>query len=307
MSEPIEPLPVALPEDNFSELLERINTPPLPSPERAPKARVEERTVRQGLPTEYRMRHDAHYVEELATHPRSAASGYAAAVPAAVPASAALRDICQEFEGLASCFNLIDHGNRPLRERLGLALAKIGVQRSVRYAQNLRILLEDQHPLYRELRLDDLVRDAIAEFKDELRLTESTLVLDLPGSPLPVRGDAGLLRTALRACAGTAISLIETNGQAGDLHVSAFAAGDALHCEFRQHAYAIDPQQLLKLFDLGSSERSCRASAVALNAARRVAQLHSGHVEARRTSAGGCAFVFSLPTTTGSNPTITMN
>src|SRR3989442_11844942 len=205
MSETAEPGPITLPEDNFSELLESIKT----TPERAPKARVEGRvegrTVRQGLPTEYRMRHDAHYVEELTTHPRSAAADYAAVDNAPVPTSAALRDICQEFEGLASCFNLIDQSARPLRERLGLALAKIGVQRSVRYAQQLRILLEDQHPLHRELRVEELLRDTFSDLREELRLTESTLVLDLPGSPMAVRGDAMLLGAAPRACAGTAV------------------------------------------------------------------------------------------------------
>jgi hypothetical protein len=60
-------------------------------------------------------------VEELATHQRSAPAEHASAAAVTVPTSAALRDICHEFEGLASCFNLLDQGARPLRERLGLA------------------------------------------------------------------------------------------------------------------------------------------------------------------------------------------
>src|SRR5947208_16651733 len=128
--------------------------------------------MRQGLPTEYRMRHDAHYVEELTTHPRSAATDSAAVENAPVPTSAALRDLCQEFEGLASCFNLIDQGPRPLRERLGLSLAKVGVQRSMRYAQNLRVLLEDLRPVYRDVRVDDLIRHGFGAFKEALRLNE---------------------------------------------------------------------------------------------------------------------------------------
>jgi signal transduction histidine kinase len=292
MSETAEPNPVTLPEDNFSELLESIKSPSKP------------RALRQGLPSEYQMRHDAHYVEELAaqsTHARTALDHPSASF-VTVQTSAALRDICQEFEGLASCFNLLDQGARPLRERLGLALARIGVQRGVRYAQQLRVLLEDPHPLRRDLRFDELIRDGFTDLKEELRLTESTLVLDLPGVPLPVRGDGGLLRTAVRACAGAAISLIETNGLPGDIHVSAFASGDSVHCEFRQDAAAIGPQQLLGMFDLEAADRSCRVTAVALNATRRIAQLHGGHFEARRTSTGGCAFVFSVPKTPGGNP-----
>jgi hypothetical protein len=289
MSETAEPAPVTLPESNFSEVLESIKTPSKP------------RAVRQGLPTEYRMRHDAHYVEELAA-PQHSATEQTPAAAVAIPTSAALRDICQEFEGLASCLNLIDQGGRPLRERLGLALAKIGVQRSVRYAQNLRVLLEEPHPFRCELRLDELIRDGFADLKEELRLTESTLVLDLPAVPLPVRGDGGLLRTALRACAGVTILLIETNGMPGVLHVSAFASSEIVHCEFRQDAAAIEPQQLLGMFDLDTADRSCRVMAVALQATKRIAQLHGGHFEARRTSAGGCAFVLSVPKTSGANP-----
>lgn len=244
------------------------------------------------------MRHDAHYVDELAADPRAGAADQN--VSDAIPTTAALRDLCREFEGLASCFNLIDQGPRPLRERLGIVLAKIGVQRSIRYAQHLRILLEDQYPMHGEQKLDELVRDAVSSLKDELRLTESTLVIDLPGGPLPVRGDAALLRTAFQASAGTAVSLIELSGTAADLHVSAFVAGDVLHCEFRQDACAVEPRQLARLFDLTSTEQLIgRSGAVALNAARRVAQLHSGQFDARRTTGGGCAFIFSLAKSVG--------
>jgi hypothetical protein len=284
MSESMESTPINLPEDNFSELLDSIAPPP-----------VKARTVRQGLPTEYRMRHDAHYVEELVTRPHSAATDGAIPPPVTPPTSAALRDMCEEFEGLASCFNLIEQGARPLRERLGLALARIGIQRSVRYAQSLRILLKDPQLHHRELRLDELLRDAFADLKEELRLTESTLMLDIPASPLLLRGDLALLRTALHVCAGAAISLIEASGRPGDLYVSAFASGEILHCEVRQDAFALEPWQLLKLFDLESPERTRRVTAVAMHAARRVAQLHGGQFEARRTSEGGCGFVFSLP------------
>src|SRR5262245_23013459 len=208
MSESLDPTP-SVPPDDFSEIIETIKTPPAKS-----------RTLRQGLPTEYRMRHDAHYVEELGGRPRIAGQD-PAEPPAAVPMSAALRDLCQEFEGLGSCFNLLDKGPRPLRERLGLALAKIGVQRSIRYAQHLRILLEPQYVSHRDVRLDDLLREAFSDLKEELRLTESSLVFDAPGSPL--QGDALLLRLALRACAAATVALVEMSGAPADIHVSIFS------------------------------------------------------------------------------------
>lgn len=295
MSEALDPAASAQPEETFNELLDSIKPPPKP------------KTVRQGLPTEYRMRHDAHYVEELGAKSQPPHQDHSAA-SGTIPMSAALRDMCQEFEGLASCFNLLERGPRPLRERLGLALARIGVQRSIRYAQNLRILLEDQHPLHREVQFDELVRQAFVDFREELHLTESTLVVDMPASPLLLHGDAALLRTALRACAGASIGLIETSGRAANLDVSAFAAGDVLHCEIRQDACAIEAQHLAGLFDLESSARpGGRSGAVALSAAKRIAQLHGGQFEARRTGAGGSAFVLSLPKTAKAHLSPTAN
>lgn len=273
MSELIDPSPSTTPEHDFSELLESIATP-------QPKPRA----VRQGLPAEYRMRHDAHYVEELTTHPKNASDtseDSAAAALQSVSMPAALRDLCQEFEGLASCFNLLEHSARPLRERLGLSLAKIGVQRSIRYAQQLRVLLEDPHPRQRELRLDEAIRHAFEDVKEELRLTEATLAIDLPSSPLVVCADASLLQTALRACAGATIALIELGGRPAELQVSAFKADDAVHCEFRQDSYTMEGEP-------------SRAVSVALSAARRIAQLHGGKLDARPTSSGGSALLLSF-------------
>jgi hypothetical protein len=285
MSESLDPIAAsAVPQEDFSELIDSIAPP------------VKPRSIRQGLPTEYRMRHDSHYVEELGSRSSAARSEHTPPPPSSVPMTAALRDLCQEFEGLASCFNLIQQGARPLRERLGVTLAKIGVQRSIRYAQHLRLLLEDSHPSRREVRLDELMRQVFGEFKEELRLTESTLSVDLPDSSLFLQGDAGLLMNGMRACLGTVVALVELSGTPADIHVAAFASGDTLHCEFRQDAYTLDTPQLARLFDMESTDRQGgRTIAVALGAARRVAQLHGGSFDARPTTSGGCVFMFGLP------------
>jgi len=254
--------------NDINELIEGLATPP-----------AKPRSVRQGLPAEYRMRHDAHYVEELATRPKDGPPEAAAVEPVSMPA--ALRDLCKEFEGLASCFNLLEQGARPLRERLGLSLAKIGVQRSIRYAQQLRILLEDPRPFQRELRLDEAIRHAFDDVKEELRLTEATLALDLPSHPLVVCADAPLLQMALRACAGATIGLIEQGGRPAELQVSAFKADEAVHCEFRQDSCPM-------------GHTPSRALSVALSAARRIAELHGGTLESRPTSAGGTALLLSF-------------
>src|SRR5262245_62159113 len=113
MSESLEPsVSPALPQDNFNEILDSISPPAKPRP------------VRQGLPTEYRMRHDAHYVEELGARSSRLEPG---GTLSNIPTAAALRDLCHEFEGLASCFNLIQQSAKPLRERLGITLDRKSV------------------------------------------------------------------------------------------------------------------------------------------------------------------------------------
>ena len=298
MSESLEPTASAsIPQENFSEILDSITTP------------TKSRQARAGLPSEYRMRHDAHYVEELATRTTPAPARAEQQTSAVIPTTAALRDLCQEFEGLASCFNLIQQGARPLRERLGVTLAKIGVQRGIRYAQNLRILLEDQlHASHRDVRVDEVIRQTLTELKDELRLTESTVIVDLPDMPMVLKGDVGLLSTAMRGCVGSVVALVELCGAPADLHVTAFTAGDMLHCEIRQDAYGIDPHQLPRLFDVESNERAGgRTVAVALGAARRVAHLHGGQLEVRPAGSGGCVFIFSLPKLGSGSPPIKTN
>ena len=107
------------------------------------------------------MRHDAHYVDELESrragtahvtvqtgHPNAAAASVAPALafPTSIPVTFALRDMSQELEGVASCFNLVAAKARPLRERMGLSLARVGVERNMRAFQALRVLLEDPPP-----------------------------------------------------------------------------------------------------------------------------------------------------------------
>jgi len=88
----------------------------------------------------------------------------ALAFPTSIPVTFALQDMSQELEGVASCFNLVATRSRPLRERLGLALARVGVQRNMRAFQALRILLEDAAPEMAPLSLTSAVEAAARSF-----------------------------------------------------------------------------------------------------------------------------------------------
>ncbi|HKY21407.1 MAG TPA: hypothetical protein VJM31_09325 [Vicinamibacterales bacterium] len=255
------------------------------------------RAVRQGLPSGYRMRHDSHYVDELESRrrPVDPAAAGALAFPTSIPVTFALRDMSQELEGVASCFNLVAARSRPLRERVGLALARVGVHRSIRAFQAMRVLLEDPAPEPAQVSLNSVIEDTVRSFSEELRVTESRVSLDLQDAPIRLNADARMLSIAVQACVGTLVALIEASGQDGAIRISTRSAEGMAYCELRQDAYRMSADQFARLADLEWSDRPGGIPAgIALAAAARIAQAHGGTFDARRTEAGGCTLTFTL-------------
>jgi hypothetical protein len=281
MSDPVD--------ESFLEQYLESSSSPSPSLEKA-------RPARQGLPSGYRMRHDAHYVDELESRRRPAdPNGPALAFPTSIPVTFALRDMSQELEGVASCFNLVAAAARPLRERMGLSLARVGVERNMRAFQALRMLLEDPPLEPVQTSFAAIVEQTIKTFDEELRLTSLRIALDLPDTTIRVTGDARMLSLALQACVGTLVSLVEASNTAGVMHVAARVADGIVACEMRQDAYRLSPDQFSRLTDLEWSDRPGGIPAgIGLAAAARIGQAHGGGLEARRTDGGGCVLIFTI-------------
>jgi len=130
----------------------------------------------------------------------------ALAFPTSIPVTFALRDMSQELEGVASCFNLVVSKSRSLRERMGLSLARVGVERNMRAFQALRILLEDPAPEPRQVTLNTIVEHTVQGFDEELRLTGSRVSVDLSETAVRLHADARTLaiignsENAVRSC-----------------------------------------------------------------------------------------------------------
>ena len=241
------------------------------------------------------MRHDAHYVDELESRRRpSEANGPALAFPTSIPVTFALRDMSQELEGVASCFSLVAAKARPLRERMGLSLARVGVERNMRAFQALRLLLEDPPPEPAEASLTALLDHTIRSFDEELRLTGMRISLDAPDA-IRVTADARMLALALRACVGTLVSLVEASNAGEAIHITMRVTDGLASCEMRQDAYRLSTDQFSRLTDLEWSDRPGGVPAgIGLAAAARIAQAHGGGLEARRTEAGGCVLSLTI-------------
>jgi hypothetical protein len=265
-----------------------------PSPA-APSPVDKPRPPRQGLPSGFRMRHDAHYVDELESRRRSSDVTPTLAFPTSVPVTFALRDMSQELEGVASCFNLIPARGRSLRERMGLSLARVGVERNLRAFQALRVLLEDPPAEPRPISLHALVEHTVQGFGEELRLTGSNVSCDLGDTVIRLNADARMLSLALQACVGTLVSLVEASNAEGGIHISTRVTETSAVVEMRQDAYRLSSDQFSRLADLEWSDRPGGIPAgTALAAAARIAQAHGGALDARRTEAGGCVLILSV-------------
>ena len=244
------------------------------------------------------MRHDAHYVDELESRRRPAdpvAPGLA--FPTSIPVTFALRDMSQELEGVASCFNLVDRRARPLRERLGLSLARVGVQRNMRAFQALRVLLEDPAPEPSLTSLNSIVEQTVLSFDEELRIIESRAALDLHEGHARANMDARMLLIAVQGCVGTLASMIEASGQGGAIHIATRIGEGVASCEMRQDSYRMAAERFGHLADLEWCERPGGIPAgISLAAAARIAQAHGGALDAHRTEAGGCTLSLSIKT-----------
>jgi len=243
------------------------------------------------------MRHDAHYVDELESRrrPSDAAAATALAFPTSIPVTFALRDMSHELEGVASCFNLVSTKARALRERMGLSLARVGVDRSIRAFQALRVLLEDPPLAPRQLSLHAVIEHTVQGFGEELRLTNSSVSLDLGESVIRLNADARMLSLALQACVGMLVSLVEAANVEGNIHIATRVAEGLAAIEMRQDAYRLSADQFGRLSDLEWSDRPGGIPAgTALAAAARIAQAHGGSLDARRTEGGGCMLILTV-------------
>ena len=242
------------------------------------------------------MRHDAHYVDELESRRRpSEGAAPPLAFPTSIPVTFALRDMSQELEGVASCFNLVSAKSRPLRERMGLSLARVGVERNMRAFQALRVLLEDPPPETAALSLTALLEHTVKTFDEELRLTGVRIALDTPETPIRIMADGRMLMIAVQACVATLVSLVEAANAAEGIHITARVADGVATCEMRQDAYRLSVDQFSRLTDLEWSERPGGIPAgIGLAAAARIAQAHGGGLDARRTDGGGSVLMLSV-------------
>jgi len=245
----------------------------------------EGRPVREGLPSSYRMRHDPHYVEQLATRPRPA-------IPAAV-----FTDLTEHLGAIGACLHLFGDRDRPLRERVAMELVQAEVHRAAWLSQALGVLAGEPDVVSNLVDVGALVTRLVGSFAPEGVLEGVGFESECEAGSLTVRGDEQLLGIAVAGLVSAVHALVERrHGAKVRVKVGRGTPGGALRVEVSQEQVTLPPAWRTHFFDMAWAERPGGMSAGArLAAARRVAELHTGGVQLTATDEGGCTVTMTIP------------
>jgi hypothetical protein len=144
--------------------------------------------------------------------------------------------------------------------------------------------------------LDEIVRQTLRDFEEELFVAQSRAAFEPGEAPIRLNADSRMCVIAVQACMGTLVSLVEASGRGGAIQIAARTSDGLAHCELRQDVYRVPADQFARLADLEWSERPGGIPAgVGLAAAARIAHAHGGFLDAQRTEAGGCVLRLAIP------------
>lgn len=266
---------------------------------------------REGLPPGFRMRHDAHYVEELVSRNRASHVGPVPAPEASQPRNGhraaeeapglstadACVEIGQSLDAIGACLGLLPPSGRTAPERAALELIASEVSRAAWFVQALSLLEREVPVANTVVELAPVVRKAVRGVTPRWERTAVTVTVD--GSPhdTSVRGDEGLLVLALAGMVMAVQAVTERVDSAAVAIRLRRDDGRAI-VEVAQDAVRLPAAWLAKFLDAEWPERpGGRRVGVSLAASQRVAQLHRGALTVGETEQGGCRLALALPGT----------
>lgn len=243
---------------------------------------------REGLPAGNRMRHDAHYVDEL--HSTRPVPDRSVAVPRDV-----VRELLDSVGTLASCLNLIPSRNQPLAGRVALDLMHSELTRAAWLLAAVQALGDEPMLQGQAVDIRAIAEQVIRDASPETTLRGRTIAFDADGREVWSKGDPALLRVAIAGALHGMQALGTTIGSTVRLRVRA-ARATMSSIEIDYVDVRLPSGQLDRLFDVAWTDRPGGATAaVGFAVARRLARLHGGSADARSLDGGGCRLIISLP------------
>jgi hypothetical protein len=262
------------------------------------------RPVREGLPATYRMRAEPHYVEALAHRRAEPPPAAVTAVPDATTNAPAERILGEASNSVARAVESIQRSlaelagePRSLRDRMLIALARAEAVRAAWLADAFAVLQCEPLPRLDQVNLGAVISKIGEALLPEQRITGQVLALARTDRPVTVFGDERLLMVAV---GGMVQGLAACLGGAGlgrvALRTTPLRDGTTRGVEVSQTAVRIPAAVLGRLFDAGWAEHpGGTTAAVLLAAARRIATLQGGTLDARAIDTGGSRLLLTLP------------
>jgi ParB-like chromosome segregation protein Spo0J len=221
----------------------------------------------------------------------------AAAEPSAgVPAIAA-REIIDSLATIESCLNLFLMRDRPLRERVAVGLVKAEAHRARWLAEAYSLLGGEPSVVRRVFSASGLVGRTLQGLEAEGRLSNIKLVLAVDEPTRPVCADERLLSLAMTGAAAAMMGLLQGLGEATlKVRVGTHPATRMLAVQFAQELVPA-PAGLQPASSSGALPDwpGGHGAALGLAVARRVMDLHGGHVEVGAGPRAGCTLTLTLP------------
>jgi hypothetical protein len=261
------------------------------------------RPAREGLPAAYRMRAEPHYVEALSRPrhepppPAPPPPGPRVSAPAERALGSATESLARSVQSIQASLAEVGVEGRSLRDRMLLELGRAEAVRAGWLSEAVAVMLREPLPGLDQVNLGAIVARVAEALALEQRMTGQCLVWARPDRPVTVFGDERLLTVALggmvqglAACAGApGLSRVT-------MRVSPHRDGATRGIEVSQTAVRLPATVLERLFDVDWPEHPSGATgAVQLAAARRIAGLQGGALDARALEGGGCRLLLTLP------------
>lgn len=181
------------------------------------------------------------------------------------------------------------------------------LKRAIRQGRHLARLLEDvvrvsrmapgKIALRREpLRLDSLVREAVASVQESVASKDVRLTAEPAAAPLSVEGDPAHLREVLGILLDNAVKFTAAGG---DIAIATRREGEQAIITVRDSGAGMAPDRLAAIFDIGASKdptHKREGLGIHLAFARHLVTLHGGDIEAASAGPGqGSEFTIRLP------------
>ena len=219
----------------------------------------------------------------------------AAAQPGVPPAAA--REIIDSLATIESCLNLFIDGERPLRERVAVSLARAEANRARWLAEAYGVLGSEPLLTRKGISPSGLIGSALQGLEAEGRLSNVKLALTIDEPTRTLFADERLLSVALTGVAGAMLGLLQGAGEAVlKVRVSTHPATRQLAIQFAQDLVAPPDARRAETGAQALPDwPGGHAASLGLAVARRVMDLHGGQLDIGPGPRGGCILTLTLP------------